>query len=236
MKYYKIAGLCVAMETFGRTAEQAEPYQFSEIPNDVDIVISSFRGGLMENHPEMTEDLAEYLGTGISFYRELLNFDGFQLHSSAVVVDGRAYLFSANSGTGKSTHTSMWLQKFGDRAYILNDDKPALRMIDGIWYAFGTPWSGKYDMSVNIGVPVAGVAMIERWPTNEIAEYGGSQAVFALLCQTVRPKPAEYRLKLLELLDRFIKDVPIWRLQCNMNQDAVDTSYGAMSQGKGERI
>ena len=71
------------------------------------------------------------------------------LHSSAVVVDGYAYLFSADSGTGKSTHTGLWKQHFGDRAYIINDDKPAIRKVDGEWYVFGTPWSGKTDTSVN---------------------------------------------------------------------------------------
>ncbi|MBQ8611071.1 MAG: hypothetical protein IJ412_05095 [Oscillospiraceae bacterium] len=233
--YYKIAGLNVKIESFGRTLEQAKPY-LSEGDVSPDIVVRSKYEKVRDNYPYLSDEDVEYLASGGAFYRELLKFDGFMLHSSAVVVDGLAYLFTANSGTGKSTHTALWLKQFGEHAYILNDDKPALRRIDGIWYAFGTPWSGKYDISVNTGVPLAGIAVLERDVNNQIEPYSGKDAVLDILRQANRPKAMEYRIKLMELLDQLIREVPIWKLRCNMEQEAAFVAYQAMSGGlkKGE--
>ena len=152
------------------------------------------------------------------------------LHASAVVVDGRAYLFSADCGTGKSTHVGLWLKRFGERAYILNDDKPAMRIVNGTWYAFGTPWSGKYDLSTNTGVPIAGIAMLERSDANEIARFQGKDAIYAIYRQLNRKtETAAFRIKQLELLDKLLTQVPVWKLKCNMDPEAAMVSYEAMS-------
>ena len=190
----------------------------------------------MERYPLATADVAEYMCTGAIFYRYLLDFGGLMLHSSAVVVDGKAYLFTADSGIGKSTHTKLLLEKFGDRAFILNDDKPALRLEDDGWFAYGTPWSGKHDISVNTRVPVAGIAVVERGAENRIEPFDGIQAVHAILKQANRPKSAECRVKLLELMDKLITQVPIWKLQCNMEPEAAEVSYKAMSGMKKENV
>ena len=232
-QFYRIAELIVAMNSFGRTNEQAKPYLIPT-QEEPDIRIASYRDVFKGRYPNMTDDDAEYLGTGASFHKELLKFGGFRLHASTVVVDGKAYLFSADSGTGKSTHTGLWLKLFGDRAYILNDDKPALRLIDGVWYAFGTPWSGKHDISVNTGVPIGGICMLERGENNQIKPFSGKEAIFQVFVQTNRPKPAADRIKLLELLDDLITRIPIWKLKCNMDPDAARVSYEAMSGRKME--
>ena len=224
---YKIAGLLVAMDSFGRTEEQARPY-LCDSQQMEEFVVQSNISAVRETFPDVTDDMAEYLSTGSSFYRQLLKYDGFMLHSSAVVVDGRAYLFSADSGTGKSTHTQLWLKHFGERAYILNDDKPALRIVDGKWYAYGTPWSGKYDMSTNAGVELAGIAMLERAKENKIEPYTGKSAVFGIFRQANRPIAYEYREKLLTLIGKLIADVPIWKLECNMEDTAAEVAYNAM--------
>ena len=224
--YCKIAGLTVLLDSFGRTVEQARPYLCERAEPDIVIRCKPVTN---PRYAQLSESDREYLVSGNSFYRQLLQFDGMMLHASAVVVDGKAYLFSANSGTGKSTHTKLWLQKFGDRAYILNDDKPALRLQNGIWYAYGTPWSGKDDISANVGVPIAGIAMVERDEKNSIVPIGGTEAILAVLSQINRPKDSASRTQLLRLLDMLICDVPVWRLRCNMDVDAVEVSYGAMA-------
>ena len=229
-QYYKIAGLVVAMDCFGRTQKQAMPYQCEE--QSPDIIIDSNWRSLYNRHDYLGEDDCAYVYSATSFYRQLLRFDGLMLHSSAVVVDGKAYLFSATSGTGKSTHTQLWLKQFGDRALILNDDKPALRLEEGVWYAYGTPWSGKYDISTNLRVPLAGIALIERAETNSIQPYGGKNAIFELMSQTVRPKSAGYRMRLLEMIDKLLTGVPVWKLKCNMEPEAARVSYEAMSGNK----
>ena len=231
-QYYKIANLTVQMDSFGRTVEQAKPYLCDEAQPD--LVIRSDWKSLQEKQPHLSDEDSEYLCTGGSFYRQLLNFDGMLLHASAVVVDGWAYLFSAPCGTGKSTHTRLWLRMFGDQAYLLNDDKPALRYEDGRWYAYGTPWSGKHDVSRNVRVPVAGICYLHQAKENTIAPLVGPRAIFCLLEQTARPAGPQLRARLMDLLDKLIKQVPIWQMGCNMEPEAARTSYEVMSKGRKE--
>lgn len=230
-KYYKIAGLTVKMDSFGKTVKQAEPYLCQQCES-VDIQISSAWQRWKAEYPQLSDEVCEYMSTGTNFYFHLILHGGLMLHSSAVVVDGKAYLFTADSGTGKSTHANLWLERFGDRAYILNDDKPALRLEEGVWYAYGTPWSGKTNLSKNVRVPVAGIAVLERGEQNEIAPYSGIGAVHAILRQVNRPKYPEHRIKLMELVDKLITQIPVWKLRCNKEPEAVQVSYEAMSGQK----
>ena len=169
-----IAGLKVDIKNIkGRTEKQAVPYysasQSENQKADITINVTPERiKAAMAEHPELNNDDWEYMLTGSDFYTALIDFDGILLHSSCVAVDGVAYAFSADSGTGKSTHTQLWLKHFGDRAHIVNDDKPAIRFIDGKVYACGTPWSGKYDYSTPEILPLGGICFLERSKTNQI--------------------------------------------------------------------
>lgn len=235
VQHYKIAGLTVAMDSFGRTVEQAKPYLCD--PAEPDITVHSNWETLRQNQPHLSDEDCEYLSTGSSFYRQLLMHDGMMLHASAVVLDGKAYLFSAPCGTGKSTHTSIWLRVFAsDGAFILNDDKPALRLENGVWYAYGTPWSGKYDYSKNIRVPVGGICFLHQAKENTITRFEGPKVIFSLLEQTARPAHPTLRTQLMELMSQLIEQVPIWQMGCNMDPEAAVISHEAMSKGtnKGE--
>lgn len=229
MNYYRIADLTVQMDTFGRTKEQAALYACPACSTP-DIRIQSEPERVKAAYPHLSDEECEYLASGSSFYRQLLDFDGMMLHSSAVIMDGKAYLFTADSGTGKSTHTRLWQQAFGgDRARILNDDKPAVRLVDGVWYAYGTPWSGKTAMNENVSAPVAGVAIIKRAPENSIHPAGGLETVRVLLRQVNKPNDSRLRGRVLELLDDLMNRVPVWKLQCNMDPEAARVAYEAMS-------
>ncbi|MDE6149106.1 MAG: hypothetical protein K2F81_03295 [Ruminococcus sp.] len=233
MKSYKICDLIVNMDLkYSMIKDRAEKYLISD-SNSPDITIES-------NDENITriKDLAPYLNnaeceviyTTSMFYRRLLSFDGFMLHSSAVCVDNKAYLFSANSGTGKSTHTTQWLKLFGDKAYIINDDKPALKVEDGKVYVYGTPWSGKSDLNLNVRVPLQGICVLERSENNFIEPLDKGVAVYKLMNQTLRPPFESYMDKLLNLLDVVITETPIWRMGCNISTEAAQIAYDAMSK------
>ena len=226
-KNYKIAGLTVTMDVTGITERRAIPYLCTSCQEPDMTLTEGFREYYETCRYECSEEAAQHVYTANAFYQGLLSYQGMMIHSSAVVVDGRAYLFSAVSGTGKSTHTQLWLKQFGERAYILNDDKPALRLIDGVWYACGTPWSGKHDKSAPVCVPLAGIAILNRSKDNRIERHGGIAAVSELLEQTLRPD--HKRAELLELLDKLVTQVPIWKLHCNMDPEAAVVAFNAMS-------
>jgi hypothetical protein len=227
-KYYKIAGLTVEIDSFGRTVAQAEPYAIPPV-DDADARIENATPEFFRKYSEVPEDDCEYLYTGMSFYKQLINYDGIMLHSSAVVVDGRAYLFTAASGTGKSTHTSLYLKEFMERAFILNDDKPAVRLEDGVFYAYGTPWSGKNGINTNARAPIAGICVLHRGERNEISRIGGKAAIFGIYSQTLKPGSEKYINRVLSIIEKIIETVPIWELRCNMDPEAAHVSYSAMS-------
>lgn len=237
-RYYNITGLTVAMDSFGRTVTQAQPYESAPPAGAPDMVITCDWHTLQQSQPHLSAEDCEYMLTGSSFYRQLLAFDGMMLHASAVVVDGRAYLFSAPSGTGKSTHTALWCREFADRgACILNDDKPALRLENGVFYAYGTPWSGKTDQNLNLRVPLGGVCMLSRGAQNRIQPHGGSAAIREILEQTIRPRDPALTVRLLELLDKLLGTVPVWKMECNMEPEAARMAHAAMSAaGKDETL
>lgn len=229
-----IAGLKVNIKNIcGRTEKQSVAYYSENQSEDqhIDITIDVTKERVeaaMAEHPELNSDDWEYMLTGQDFYTNLIDFDGILLHSSCVAVDGMAYAFSADSGTGKSTHTQLWLKHFGDRAHILNDDKPAIRIIDGKVYACGTPWSGKYDYSTPEILPLAGICFLERSETNHIKKADTSKAIYNIFSQTVRKLGAAKMEKLFGVLDKIFSATEIYELGCNISDEAVLTSYNAM--------
>lgn len=235
MPIYDIAGLRVEMLNIdGRTEKQAIPYLSKDQDEkgiNIRINVSPERiERSMKAHPELNHDDWEYMLTGSDFYNAVLSFNGFLLHSSCIVVDGIAYAFSADSGVGKSTHTSLWLKHFGDRAYILNDDKPCIRSIDGEIYACGTPWSGKYDISKPKNVKLGGICFLQRSEDNWIRPASTKNAVFNIFSQTVRKLKPSSMDKLLNLLDELLNQIDIYEMGCNTSSEAVLTSYNAMKK------
>lgn len=227
MNRYEIAGLQIEMEPHGRTERQAAAYA-APAQGPADVTIQCDIAALMAHNPRInTEELAEYLGTGARFSVALLDHEGFMLHSSAVILDGKAWLFSAPSGTGKSTHTEKWLRLFG--AAYLNDDKPALRLVDGVWMAYGTPWSGKYDLSTPQGVPLGGIAFLRRGDENSIRPVGADMAVQLFMSQTLRKLGLDAMQTQLTLMDQLLRAVPVWDLECLNNDDAAIVSHEAMT-------
>ena len=232
---YNICGLNVQCDLRHSTMlQRSEKYLCDGASGASDMVIpypEEQIKALCRREAHITADDAENMLTAEFFYKELLKFDGFMLHSSAVVVDGRAYLFSAPSGTGKSTHTSLWLKVFGERAYILNDDKPALRFSEsGEIIAYGTPWSGKSELNVNTGMPVQGICVLERAEENFIVPMSDGDAAFSILDQTIRPTEESSMLLLLEYIDRLVRTVSVWRMGCNISPEAAHIAYNTMSK------
>jgi hypothetical protein len=172
----------------------------------------------------------------LAFYRKFCNSavhkDVLLFHSSAISVDGRAYLFAAPSGTGKSTHARLWRQMFGDRAVMINDDKPLIKPVGDILTVYGTPWDGKHKLSSNTSVTVAGICFLARGKENHIKRLSPMEAIPEFLSQTYRPEDEEGVKKMLELSVKITSSVPMYRLECNISDEAVRVAYEEMSGNK----
>ena len=233
--FCKIADLLIEVPETGGIAPRFGDYMTNENA-DADIMI---RDELykFERWPTLTEEQAVYMESGTQFYRALLDFDGMMLHASAVAVDGKAYLFSGQSGIGKSTHTGLWQKTFGEeKVKLFNDDKPALRRLDdGKWYAYGTPWSGKHGININMKVPIAGICFLKRGEENTIRRLSPTEALPKVLAQTLRKfKDAERLSLMLSHVDKLVKEVPIYELYNRPEPKAAMLSYETMRQGAQE--
>ena len=176
-----------------------------------------------------------YLET-LAVYRKiadnLLSYDTLLFHGSVIAVDGEGYLFTAKSGTGKSTHTRLWREYFGERAVMVNDDKPLLHITDSGVTAYGTPWDGKHRLSTNTAVPLKGICILTRDTTNHI-EQAEPHAVYPLIVQqTNRSLSADGMKQTLSLIDRMLNVVPVYRLGCNMDIEAARVAYEGMNRLK----
>ncbi len=232
MPKYNIAGLIIEMNPiFNRTLNQSKPYLIKTNKDPVftlNLSIDRIKE-LQKNYSHLSLEDIEYIFLGQIFYRNILKHNGILLHSSCVVKDNKAYLFSAPSGTGKSTHTTLWLEEFKD-AYILNDDKPAIIYKDNILYAAGTPFSGKHDISRNLLIPIQGICFIERSKDNWIKEIDSRQAIFEILNQTERVPYEEDMNLILGHISNIVTNTKIYKLGCNISIDAVYTSYNKLSK------
>lgn len=231
---YEIAGLKVLLTTYyERTKTQAQRYLAQGDWNEEEAeIIVEFDHKVYEEQQQSGSakgasfELIEYMVTGAMFNRQLLEYRGCMLHSSAVVVNGYAYLFSANSGTGKSTHTQLWKEHFGDEAFIINDDKPVLRCENGQWYVYGTPWSGKTDKNVNAKAKLGAIVFLERSKENWIETIEVKEAIPKFFGQTIRKlNQIENMDKVLEIMGDALIENPIYKMGCNISDDAVVTAY-----------
>lgn len=174
-----------------------------------------------------------YLET-LAVYRKiadyLLSCNTLLFHGSVIAVDGEGYLFTAKSGTGKSTHTRLWREYFGERAVMVNDDKPLLHITDSGMTAYGTPWDGKHRLSTNTAVPLKGICILTRDTTNHI-DLAESHAVYPLIVQqTNRSLTADGMKQTLSLIDRMLNVVPVYQLGCNMDIEAARVAYEGMNR------
>lgn len=177
---------------------------------------------------ESSDDYLEELAVYRKIAEKMPEYDTFLFHGSAVAVDGQTYLFTAKSGTGKSTHTRLWRKLLGDYAVMVNDDKPLIHVNDGSVTIFGTPYNGKHRLSTNIALPLKAVCILERSEENYIRRITKTEAYTMLLQQSYRPLDSSALAKTLVLIDKMADNVAFWRLGCNMDISAAELSYNTM--------
>ncbi len=185
--------------------------------------IDAYEGLPVQNYPD---DWLETNAVHRLIAEKLPDYGGFLMHGSAVAVDGACYIFTARSGTGKSTHTRLWRELLGEHAVMVNDDKPLLRVTDAGTLVYGSPWDGKHHLSSNISIPLKAICILERGEENRICEIDIWEMMPKLLLQTYRPMNPAGTKTLMEVFDRM--DVRFYRMRCNMDISAAEMAYSAM--------
>ncbi len=178
-----------------------------------------------------------YLET-VCIYRklalELLQYGVFIMHASVIELDGEGYAFLAPSGTGKTTQTRLWLEHFGDRARVINGDKPLIRFVPHSsspgFIAYGTPWCGKENMGCKASVPLKALFLLER--AKEPACFPAAQeySIDKIFRQMLMPEAPQQMNALLDMADRLIETLPIYVLRCDISDASVVAAYKAASE------
>ena len=155
------------------------------------------------------------------------------MHGAAISFGGKAYLFCAPSGTGKTTHIRLWHRYLGDAVQPVNGDKPIVRVLDDEGVpaplAYGTPWAGKEGWQRNVAVPLAAICFLGRSQRCAIKRIDAHDALADIMGAVYKPDGAEAAGKTLELVDALLRAVPLYRLGCNISEDAVRCSFQALT-------
>jgi hypothetical protein len=227
---YRIAGRIIGIDPlYPRVEALCAPYRADGAP---ELVVRATPEDIARERAAAGADYPDdYLET-LAVYRQIAEamprWDTVLFHGSAVEVDGAAYLFTAPSGTGKSTHARLWRELLGPRARMINDDKPLLRVGAAGVTVYGTPWNGKHGLGENASAPLRAVCFLSRGRENAISPVGAAAAYPLLLPQVYRPRDARAMKKTLALLDGLCRHVRFYRLACNMEPDAARLSYETM--------
>lgn len=227
---YKIADVVFEAEfSFRQTFEYMKDY-LAKADEQAEFTVEVTQEDLKKEKSLTPEPMPEYCYEYTALYRKLLyvlleKYDAFFFHCSAISVDNEAYMFTAQSGTGKSTHRNLWMKAFSDRVTVVNDDKPIIRKIDGEFYVYGTPWRGKEGMGNNIRVKAKALCFLSRSEENYIGSIDTVTAFSKAMNQTIRPDDKKLMSNLLELFDGFFTQVKCFDLRVNMNDDAPVVAY-----------
>ena len=151
-------------------------------------------------------------------------------HGSGIAVDGKGYLFTAACGTGKSTHTRFWRETFGDRAVMVNDDKPFLKITEKGASMYGAPWSGKHGLDTNVCVPLQGICILTRGAENHIQPIAPEDALPMLEHQSCGGEDPALVPVIRNLAHQLSRKVPLWQMQCTKDPAAALVSFEAMSK------
>ena len=193
--------------------------------------IAAERAWQKKDQPSRTSDgYIEYLALYRKICEILAKKGVILIHGSCIMVDGKAYLFCAPSGTGKSTHVKLWRDLFGDRAVMINDDKPLIKLDEnGVPVICGTPWNGKHDLGENISASLYSICFLERGEQNSVSSLKRSEVLPRLLKFCYRPESAEGTIASLETQDVITSKVRFYCLKCNMDPEAARVAFEGMN-------
>ena len=234
---YKIADLIVEMTPkYEESIRLAEPFIYNgDRETDIKLKISydyvdetAAKPNCLSTKPQL-----ENFAFSNIFNRAAIKHGVMLVHSSALIYNNGAYLFSADSGVGKSTHTKLWLKAFGDKVHIMNDDKPVVRLYDDHAQAFGTPFDGGSGIAHNENYPLKAIIFVERGEKNSVRIPTSREIIQKLYFQTARMVNRETAEKMLLNFEKLLTLSKFYVLTCNMDISAAYVAFdGIISSDK----
>lgn len=237
MPIYKIADIvCKLKSNFKEFESKAKDYQYfgDESPLIKFTIREDYVRQKYDDKMLMSIGGLENIFMSDIFNKKILKFNAIFLHSSAIIYKEKAYLFSANSGVGKSTHTKLWIEKFGkDKIKILNDDKPIIRFIENEWYVYGSPFDGGSGVNTNTRAKLGGIVFLERAQTNSIVKLNKKDVFPMLYKNTIKLSlDDEYADYMLTTADKLISENNFYLLKCNTDIESAEICEKFLTDGR----
>ncbi len=229
---YDIANLRIAIHNkYPFTTKFCEKYLSADQTSPADFEVAVSEEALAEER-KVSQGFSDGYIENICLYRaiclQIPVLNRMLLHCSVLSYDGVGYAFLGRSGTGKSTHTRLWLRAIPNTK-VVNGDKPILEYKDGEFIAYGTPWMGKEQWGENSLVPLKGLCFLEQAKVNSIEKLSSAKAASLLFTQMLIPEEEDNAAATLELADKLVTSVPAYLLKCDISEEAVKTSFEEMT-------
>ena len=234
--FIKIAGLTVKISAFYTlSAKLCRDYLIEQTENP-DILVSITKEQLENELKKADEPVPPEYNEFLCIYRtiaeQLPKFGAFVFHGAAISYNGKGYLFTAPSGTGKSTHIKLWRENIGKAVDIINGDKPIIKITDDGIFVCPTPWAGKEGWQKNRIFPLGCVTFLERSKNPYILKKSPKDFLSHIMNQVYMPKNAQSLAATLELIDRLLSGVPLYILGCDISENSVKVAFEGMTKEK----
>ena len=225
---YDIAGLRVQIENrCAYTTKFCEEYLSQDQEKSADLTAKVTNEEFQEEKAlsvGFSDGYIENICLYRSICRQIPTKNRFLLHASILEYNGKAYAFLGRSGTGKSTHTKLWL-RYVENTRVLNGDKPILEFTNGKFYAHGTPWQGKENWGYKGKAELCGLCFLEQAKENSISKMSVSETSSRVFQQVLLPQDEENVVATLDLIDKLVEIVPSYLLKCDISEEAVRHSF-----------
>ena len=233
MPIYRIADLNIKINhKYKYTYNLCRDYLVTDENAEIDFEVSADPSDYEKDKAALSQFSDAYLES-ISIYRQIakriLDYGGIIMHAAVVEMDGKAYAFTAPSGTGKSTHTALWTKVYEGKARIINGDKPLIRLIDGKLYIYGTPWCGKEGININTKALLTNICFINRAKENSVVKLDKNVALTRIFTQLLMPENEDQAEKFFNMVETIFNKVEFYNLFCNMEDDAARVAYEGMN-------
>ncbi len=233
MAIYRLAGLGVALcPLFPFTENTLSPWRDDNAA--VDMTVTVTKDDLKAEAtrcPTATAGMLEMTAILRRLSEALLHRDGLFLHAASVLYDGKAYAFTAPSGTGKTTHCRLWERVLGEKARILNGDKLLLRFKDGHIVAYGNPWNGKEGLGMRAEAELGGLFILKRDTADFAEPIDAVTALPYLMKATVIPAKSADKMTVIDKIEQLLQLTAVSILHCTPQESAVFAALDRIHNG-----
>lgn len=205
--------------------EETEDFSITVTPEDIQ------RERRTGEYEQNSDNYIEIIMALLKLADELPDRNRFLMHGAVVSWKQEGYIFTAPSGTGKTTHVRLWKEHLGPDVEIINGDKPVLEVGEDEIIAYGTPWAGKERLQKNSCVPVKGICFLRQSKTNTIHKLNKREAMLLLLPQIYIMSDSQKAGRILELFSELLEHVPVYEFSCNISEQVVQCSFDALTTG-----